>query len=316
VITPRRRSLRGRRVVVVGATSGVGRATALLLASEGCRLLLAARSDGDLAGVAVACRSRGAELVVTEAVDIARAEDVQRLEAAARRHLGGADIWINTASVLLAGDLTVCPVAELEQLVAVNLTGTVLTTRAALTLFDEQGHGTLINTSSLLGLVTNPLVPVYCATKAAIRQLTMAVRRSPRPRAVRICVVLPGPIDTPIFASAGNHTGRPLRAIPPAASPWRVAAAIVRCARRPRRTTTTGVTGWGLLAAHRLAPRLTDWGVARYSGALLTRAGHVEPTSGAILATTGTGRADGGWRRGRSRSRLGDLVGRRLAHGR
>jgi short-subunit dehydrogenase len=303
------RSLTGRRVVVVGATSGVGRATAELLAVEGCALLLAARQQSELETVAARCRVLGASVVV-EAIDSAIAADVDRLAERAARALGGVDVWINTASVLVAGDLTACPVVDLERIVDTNVLGTMLLSRAALRVFDGQGHGTLINLSSLLGMLPNPLVPSYCMTKFAIRGLTIALRQSRRPGSIKVCAVVPGPIDTPIFEGAANHTGHELRAIPPAASPWRVAATVVRCARRPRKTTTTGLTGWGLLFAHRLAPGPTEWVVARASASLLTRPRGAGSTSGVLFRPPDHGAVSGGWRRVAARSRLGDRVGR------
>jgi short-subunit dehydrogenase len=150
------RSLAGWRVVVVGATSGVGRATAELLAAEGCDLVLAARQHTELEAVASRCRELGATTVAVEAIDSAVAADVDRLAEHAVRALGGIDVWINTASVLVAGDLTACPVDDLERIVATNVLGTMLLSRAALHVFDRQEHGTLINVSSLLGLVPNP----------------------------------------------------------------------------------------------------------------------------------------------------------------
>jgi short-subunit dehydrogenase len=304
------RSLEGRRVVLVGATSGVGRATAELLAAEGCGLLLAARQLSELEVIASRCRAVGATTVEVEAIDSAVAADVDRLAEHATRALGGVDVWINTASVLVAGDLTACPVCDLERIVATNVLGTMLLSRAALDVFDRQRHGTLINLSSLLGLVPNPLVSSYCMTKFAIRGLTIALRQSRRPRAIKVCVVVPGPIDTPIFEGAANHTGHQLRAIPPAASPWRVAATVVRCARRPRKTTTTGLTGWGVLLAHRVAPGPTEWVVARVSATLLTRSAEADDTSGVLFRPSDHGAVAGGWRRVAVRSRLGDRVGR------
>jgi short-subunit dehydrogenase len=248
------RSLAGRRVVLVGATSGVGRATAELLAAAGCDLLLAARHHAELEAVAARCRALGATTVEVEAIDSAVTRDVDRLVEHATGALGGADVWINTASVLVAGDLTACPVGDLERIVATNVLGTMLLSRAALRVFDRQGHGTLINLSSLLGLVPNPLVPSYCMTKFAIRGLTIALRQSRRTRAIKICAVVPGPIDTPIFSGAANHIGHELRAIPPAASPWRVAATVVRCARRPHRSM---VGRAGLTSSTRHTPRVS-----------------------------------------------------------
>jgi short-subunit dehydrogenase len=186
----------------------------------------------------------------------------------------------------------------------------MLTSRAALATFDEQGRGTLVNVSSLLGIVPNPLVPAYVSTKFAVRGLTLALQQTPRPRSIAVCLVMPGPIDTPMFTHAGNHTGRPLRAIPPAISSWRAAAAIVACVRRPRRTMTTGFTGWALLIGHRVVPRAVEWGVATYSGFFLTRRGEQADTSGGMYAQVAPGDASGGFRLAAWRRRVGDRFGR------
>jgi short-subunit dehydrogenase len=305
-----RRDLRGAAIVVVGATSGIGRAAAIGLAGHGCRLVLAARDPADLHAVAEECRRAGAATVTVCPTDTAVAADVDRLRRQVRADLGAVDAWVNTAAVLLAGDLVACPPEDLHRIVATNVLGTMLTSRAALATFDEQGRGTLVNVSSLLGVVPNPLVPAYVASKFAVRGMTLALQQAPRPRAIKVCLVVPGPIDTPMFTTAGNHTGHPLRAIPPAISSWRAAAAVVSCIRRPRRTMTTGLTGWALLIGHRFVPRQVEWGVAKFSGQFVTRSGHTPPTSGAMHAPIVPGAPSGGFRRSAWRRRIGDRLGR------
>lgn len=297
-------------MVVVGATSGVGRATAIGLAGHGCRLVLAARDGDDLRVVADECRANGAGSVSVCPTDIGQADAVDALRRRAVADLGTVDAWVNTAAVLLAGDLVGAPPDELERLVTTNVLGHMLTSRAALATFDEQGRGTLVNVSSLLGIVPNPLVPAYVSSKFALRGLTLALQQSHRPRSIAVCLVMPGPIDTPMFTHAGNHTGSPLRAIPPAISSWRAAAAVVSCVRRPRRTMTTGFTGWALLFGHRFTPRLVEWGVATYSSFFVTAAGEAAATSGGLYGQVAPGAANGGFRLSSWRRRLGDRFGR------
>jgi short-subunit dehydrogenase len=307
-----RRDLSGRGVVVVGASSGIGRAAAELFAANGCRLVLAARGGPELDEAADACRRAGAPMVMTCAVDIGQRDDVTRLAHAACSSLRTIDVWVNLAAVLDSGDLTDARADEVERVIATNVTGTVLLSRAALRAFDVQGSGTLINVGSLNGIMPHPLLPVYSATKFAARGLTMALQHSRRPRSIAVCLVLPGPVDTPIFAHPANHTGRSLRAIPPAASPWRMAAAIVRCARRPRRVVTLGI-GRPMLVAHRLAPRAMEWAVARYAAATVRRRDPQRDTSGNVFAPAHDGRVSAAFRRGRRRRRLGDRIGRAAA---
>jgi short-subunit dehydrogenase len=300
----RRLELDGAAALVVGASSGIGRATAVLFAQEGCRLVLAARSGSALAAVRRQCLESGAPDVVTCAVDVGEASEVDRLARVATEAFDGLDVWVNTASVLDTGDLTDSTPAEVTRAVATNVTGTLLLSRAALAHFDERGRGTLINVSSLVGVVPNPALPVYSASKSAALGLTLALQRSPRPKHVRVCLVLPGPVDTPIYAHGANHAGRALRAIPPAASPWRMAARIVACARRPRRVVALA-SGRALLAAHRVAPRATEWALTRYVGVGVLTRRDADATSGNLFAPAPATRVSGEFRRGRWRRRLG-----------
>jgi short-subunit dehydrogenase len=299
-------------VVIVGASSGVGRAAALMFAGNGSDVVLAARDRDALEDVAGRCRELGVAATVVE-TDIADAGAVERLRETAVSTLGRVDTWVNCASVLLSGHLGTEPVDELRRVVDIDVTGTMLASRAAMAIFREQRHGVLINVSSLLGVVPNPLVPVYCASKFAIRGLSLCLHHEARRLpGVHVCTVLPGPVDTPMFSSAANHTGRRLRAIPPAMSAERVAARIVRCARRPRREATIGVTGHLISLGHRVAPVLTSWVVAEASARLLLQSSPSDDTSGNLIVPATSPRTHGGWRRGRARARIGDAVGRRL----
>src|SRR5829696_1186171 len=203
-----RRRLAGRSVVIIGASSGIGRAAALVFAQHRCRLLLAARDEDPLHHVAERCRLHGADAVVTVGVDIGIAGDVERLKCVARQELQTVDVWINLAAGLESGDITAGPVPEIERLVATNVLGPLLLSRAALGFFDEQGHGTLINVASLLGLMPNPVTPVYSTTKFAVCGLTKTLQQSRRAADIDVCLVLPGSVDTPMFAHAANHSGR------------------------------------------------------------------------------------------------------------
>lgn len=307
-----RRTIAGSVVVVVGATSGVGRATALSLAAGGAHVVVAARDRADVEQLAHECRQLGGRAVAV-AADISRAADVDGIVAAACDAYGGIDTWINAAAGLLVGEIHVQPVEEIEQLVATNVLGTTLASRAAMIHFRARRAGVLINLSSLLGVVPNPVVPTYSMTKFAVRGLTLSLdqatlrQRSP----IRVCTVLPGPIDTPMFARAANYSGRAIRAIPPAFSPERVAAAVIRSVERPRRQRTTGVTGALIVVGMHVVPRLTETIVAQIAARLIFRSSSIDPSR---LGQTDQPRStSGGWRRGRLRVRLGDAVGRRLA---
>lgn len=309
----RARDLHGAVVVITGASSGLGRATAEAFARHRTRLVLAARTEPALHDVAAACRDAGADALVV-ATDVSDPAQVDRLRHRALDRHGRIDVWVDAAGVLVAGRFGDEPVEDVQQLVATNVMGPLLGSRAALSTFEAQGWGTLINVSSLLALIPNPVVPTYVMSKFAVRGLTLSLRLRAAPhRSIDVCDVMPGPIDTPLFARAANHTRRRLRAIPPAYAPERVAAGIVACARRPRREMTIGVASHGILLAHRLAPRATERAVAGAAAALITTGDPAGETPGAVHIPGPAGRIHGGWRRGAARRRLGETVGRTAA---
>src|SRR3954447_6839926 len=269
-------------IVVVGATSGVGRATALSLASLHARLVIAARSAADVQTVVEECRQLGAVAVGVDA-DISHPEDVDRIVATAVEAFGTIDTWINAAAAPVVGELHLQPVEQIEELIATNVLGTTLASRAAMIHFRSVDAGVLINMSSLLGVVPNPVVPTYTMSKFAVRGLTLSLHQSQWHRSpIKVCAILPGPIDTPMFARAANHSGRPIRAIPPAFSPERVAAAVIRSARRPRRQRTTGFTGALIELGLHVVPRFTETVVAQIAARLIFRGPPAPPTDGAL----------------------------------
>ena len=308
-----RPALRESVVVVTGATSGIGRASALAFAEHGARLVVAARSAPALADVVAECEARHAQAVAV-VTDVADPVAVDHLGARAIEEFGRIDVWVQSAAVIIAARFGDEPLEELHRLVATNVLGSVYAARTALARFRAQGSGVLIDVSSMLGVFPNPLAAAYVMSKFAVRGLSLSLHHAVAEQPdVHVCAVLPGPVDTPMFDRAANHLGRRLRAIPPAAAPERVAATIVACARRPRPEVTVGVLGLALTQVHRIAPRITEWFVARWSAALLVRAEAAAPTSATLFAPPPTGQVHGGWRRGRLRRRLGEQWGRALA---
>jgi short-subunit dehydrogenase len=303
------RTFRDAVVVITGASSGIGRATALAFAVEGARLVLASRSRSALSEVESQCRERGGQVLVVP-TDIADPAAVERLAQLAVQRFGPIDVWVEAAAVGIAGPLGSESVDELRRLVDTNVFGAALCARAALSTFRRQGNGILVIVGSLLSLFPNPLVPLYSMTKFAIRGLALNLQQmvAGHPR-IRVCLVLPGPVDTPFFVRAANHTGHQLRAIPPAYAPERLAATIVACARRPRRQATTGMVAHLALAAHRVSPRAAEWFVARWSAALLTKPSAAAAGSGSLFDPPSTGAVHGGYRRGRIRRRFGEWLG-------
>jgi len=309
----RSRTIPGSTIVVVGATSGVGKATALSLAAVGAQLVLVARSATQVAEVESECRALGATAIGV-AADITQPDDIDQIVTTATAHFGHIDTWINTAAALVVGELHLQPVEDIQQIIATNILGTTLTSRAAMIHYRSRNAGVLINLSSLLGVIPNPVVPTYSMTKYAVRGLTLSLHQSLWHRSpIQACTIMPGPIDTPMFARAANHTGRAIRAIPPAFSTERVAAAVIRSVRRPRRQRTIGFTGALIVIGLHVLPRFTETVVAQVAARLIFQSTPAPDTKGALDSTNVPSQTSGGWRRNRLRVQVGDTLGQRLA---
>ncbi len=222
-------------VLVTGASSGIGRATAEQLARPGARLVLASRSAPALAEVERDCARQGATVLVVP-TDVADTAAVVALFAAAVERFGRVDAVVHAAAVVAYGRLEDVPDEVFDHALNVNLIGTARVARTALRLFRDQGGGRLVLVGSLLGKIATPYMSSYVAGKwgvhGLVRTLQIEARQTP---GVDISLVSPGGVDTPVYAQAGSYTGRIGRPPPPVDPPEKVARAVVRAIGRPRR---------------------------------------------------------------------------------
>ena len=245
-------------VVITGASSGIGRATALEFSKKGAILFLAARRKEALDDLAQECISLGATPRVFP-LDVADEEAVKHLAQAAVEEFGRIDVWVNNAAVSLFGRFEELPGKDIRRLLDVNLFGYLYGARAALPHFREQGSGILINVSSIAGIVGQPYTVPYSVSKAAIRGLgiSLAQELSNEP-GIHVCTVYPSVIDTPIFQQAGNLYGRKVQAPTPRVKAAKVAKTIVRLADHPRTEVIVGGQGKLSRLARLFAPGLFD----------------------------------------------------------
>jgi short-subunit dehydrogenase len=220
--------LKGAVVVITGASSGIGKATALAFARKGARLALGARRLERLNALAQQCLEKGSPDVSVKRIDVGQRADARAFIAAAVRDHDRIDVLVNNAGVGWMGRLHEMPEDKVDELVATNLKGVIATTQAALPAMLERRSGVIINVSSVVGFRASPYSAVYSATKHAIVGLSHALRGELSGTGVKVCVVYPGVTNTEFF----NSTEEPVGPMYPAS--W-VANVIVRTARFPRR---------------------------------------------------------------------------------
>jgi short-subunit dehydrogenase len=236
-------------VVITGASSGIGEATARLLAGRGHKLVLAARRIERLEKLAAELSSRTEVLVVP--TDVADPAQVEALARRAGTHFGGIDVWINNAGVGHPESWWEGTPESIQRVVMINLVAPILAARAVLPWMQARGKGHIINVASVAGHIG--VMGLYSATKFGLRGHTEALRRELRPYGIHVSLVSPGFIQTEMTQD--------LKMKMP--GPELVARAIARLIDRPRREVV--VPGWYRLliwlAAH--CPWLVDWAVAQ-----------------------------------------------------
>ncbi len=248
----------GRVVLVTGASSGIGRATALQLAADGADLVLLSRSGAVLEEVRTQCEAYGVRALVTVA-DVA---DRRALEAAfdtAKGRLGPLDGVVHSAAALAYGRFEDVPADVWDAAVETTLRGTANVARCALASFGASGRGSLVVVGSLLGKISTPFMSSYVAPKwgvhGLVRTLQIEARATP---GIDVSLVWPGGVNTPAYLQAGTYVKRHGRPPPSVDSPEKVADAVVTALWRPRRETSVGVANGVVVAGFRLLPAVFD----------------------------------------------------------
>jgi NADP-dependent 3-hydroxy acid dehydrogenase YdfG len=256
----------GQVVVVTGASSGIGEATARVFGRAGARVVLAARRLPRLEALAAEIEALGSGAqALPVAADLSRLGDIQNLVAQAQMRFGRIDVLFNNAGFGRLDWLEkLDPVQDIEAQVDVNLLGVIQTTRQVLPLMIAQRAGHIINMASMAGLAGTPTYTIYAATKFAVRGFSEALRREVAPWGIRVSVIYPGGVATEFGVHA--RIQRKTRATTPAAlrlTADDVARSVLALARRPRAGL---VIPWPFrLSAwlNQLLPGLVDWATVR-----------------------------------------------------
>ena len=229
----------GRTFVITGASSGMGRATALKLAKRGDNLILGARRKTELQALALACGDRA----LAVPVDVSDAASVEELAEHACAQFGAIDGWIHTAGVASFGRFWDVPPATMKRLVDVDLVGSMFVAREAIRRFQRQADGgTLVLVSSLPGTTPAPYLNVYHAAKHGVVALAASIRADLKDAGVdriRVVNVMPPSTDTPFYEHAANYAGKKPHAPPPACAVETLADALVDAVDHPQNEEVT-----------------------------------------------------------------------------
>jgi short-subunit dehydrogenase len=245
-------------LVVTGASSGIGRATALMAASRGAMVVASARGREGLEALVAEIVEAGGRASACVA-DVTEAGALERVAAHAVDTYGTIDTWVNNAGVAIAGKLEGLPEEDARRVFDVNFWGMVAGCKAALPHLKRHG-GVLVNMGSVTSDVAAPFMGLYSASKQAIRGYTDALRielmmeRAP----VAVTLVKPAPIATPILQHQRNHTDRQATMPPPFYRPDDVAKTVLLAAANPERELYVGGAGRIGSALGQTFPNLAD----------------------------------------------------------
>ena len=187
--------LDGKVVAITGASSGIGEATALMLAGEGAAVALGARREDRISALAERINGDGGRAAAIP-VDVSDEGQAHAFVSGAHDQLGGLDVLVNNAGVMLLGPIEGAPTDQWRQMVEVNVLGLLYCTQAALPIMREAGGGHIVNISSVAGRVGNPGSAVYNATKWGVVGFSEALRKEAAPSKIRVTVIEPGFVRT------------------------------------------------------------------------------------------------------------------------
>src|SRR5919108_3697594 len=291
-------------VVITGASTGIGRASALKFARARATVVVTSRREHALRRLAEQCEKLGGRALAI-AADVTDQQAIQHVAGRASEKFGRIDAWVNNAAVTLFARLEEAPPESYRRVIETNLFGCIHGARAVLPYFREQGSGILINVSSGIGKMGSPFVSAYAASKFAIvgfsESLRMELRDEPN---IHVCTVLPASIDTPLFQQGANFTGYTVKPIPPVYSAEKVAHAIAELVLHPRREVVVGAAARAGLMLHAIAPALTEQIFAKQVAQNQFDKQTVPRTEGNLFRPMPYETISGGWRKNAGKRRL------------
>ena len=261
----RLKPLSEQTIVITGASSGIGLATAREAARRGAAVVLAARNAGALEDARRDIELAGGRAAICVA-DVSVEADVERIGETAVGSFRGFDSWVNDAAAATYGSMEQVSLADHRRIFDVNYHGLLMGSLVAARHLRQRGGGAIVNMGSVLSDRAMIYQGPYSATKAAVQAATDALRMElERDRApVSVTLIKPGSVDTPYPEHARNYMDAPPRLPAMLYDPALVADAILFACENPRRQIYVGGTGWVISVLGRVAPRLTDLAMEQF----------------------------------------------------
>jgi short-subunit dehydrogenase len=281
-------------IVITGASSGIGLATALEAAKQRAKVVLSARSESTLANTAARIREQGGEASYVPA-DVADRAQVQQIADVALEKYGRIDTWVNDAGVSIYGRLDQVSEEDNRRLFETNFWGVVNGSLVALP-YLKASHGALINIGSEVSDAVVPLQGIYSASKHAVKGFTDALRvelEQVDKAEIAITLIQPTAVNTPYPEHAANYMDREPQLPTPRIDPEKVAKAILDAATHHRRDVKVGAMAVLNTLAAKLTPALADRLTAKQVGRQQRQQPATRDRKGALYQAGGTGQVRG-----------------------
>lgn len=233
-------AIKGKTVIITGASSAIGAATAKLLAKEGANVVLAARNEEKLSQLVQSVQADGGQAAY-QVTDVSRQEDNENLVSFTKKTFGQVDVIFLNAGIMPVTTLSALEVDRWMQTIDINLKGAMYGIAAVLPVFKEQHGGQVIATSSVAGLQVYPGCAAYSASKFGLRAVmdTLRMESSQEKLNIRTTTIYPGAVDTGLFKNSGNTADSPHFA---SMSPDKVADAVAYAINLPENTSVSALT--------------------------------------------------------------------------